>query len=41
MYPFFFRGIQVPELDVSVSGGDEVTVVLREGDGEDSAGHFV
>lgn len=40
-YPSFFRGIQVPELDVSVSCGDKVAVVLRERDGEHSAGHFV
>lgn len=26
---------------MSVSGGDEVAVVLRERDGEHSAGHFV
>lgn len=40
-HPPLFGGVQVPELHVSVSCGDEVTVVLREGDGEDSAGHFV
>lgn len=40
-YPSFFGCVQVPELDVSVSRGDEVAVVLRERDGENSAGDFV
>ena len=40
-YPSFFGGVEVPELDVSVSCGDEVAVVLRERDGGHSAGHVV
>lgn len=40
-YPSFSGGVQVPELDVSVSGCDKVAVVLRERDAEHSAGHFV
>jgi len=40
-YPSLFGGVQVPELHVAVSCGDEVAVVLGEGDGEDSAGHLV
>lgn len=39
--PLLFRGVQVPELDVSVSCCDEVAAVLGEGDGEDGAGHLV
>lgn len=40
-YPSFFGGVQVPELDVAVSRGDEVAAVLGEGDGEHAARHFV
>lgn len=40
-YPPFFRSIQVPELDMSVSCCDKVAAVLREGDTKYSAGHFV
>lgn len=40
-YPSFFGGVQVPELDVAVSCGDEVAAVLGEGDGEHAARHFV
>ena len=40
-YPSLFGCIQVPELDVSVSCSDKVAVVLRERDGENSAGDFV
>lgn len=40
-YPSFCGGVQVPELDMSVSCSDKVAVVLREGDGDDSAGDFV
>lgn len=35
------RVIQVPELDVSVPGGDEVGAVVGEGDGPNLAGHLV
>lgn len=40
-YPSFFGGVQVPELDMSVAGGDKVAVVLSERDGRHTAGHFV
>lgn len=40
-YPSFSGGVQVPELDVSLSRSDKVAVVLRERHAEHSAGHFV
>lgn len=33
--------VQVPELDVSVSSGNEVGAVIREGDGGHFAGHLI
>lgn len=33
--------VQVPELDVSVTGGDEVGAVIREGDGRHLTGDLI